>query len=468
MAIKTDAAALEAKYGGKSGGAQPPPTAEFYYPGSGKPPPGTSGPHQIPQGKPVEPGQFISQVVGRGEAVTPQMAVVPPQAHVPNQPQMAVMPPQGGSRTSIGTIVEPTKSNPLDQAQQAPPQPPAVAPEDNHELKNSEPKPERKLDLAKLICDHVWEMGGEKSEEAQKFYERSGATLKNWMANPGNIPLAAVLKFMHRTPGIKDMILEELEPHFEANGQEGWVTSAPNRTKTNVMICSAVLDRPTLPFTTVLGYLTKKYELGFTFQADTMIHRSRNMLAKRFLESGCLWSLWLDADMAPPIANPDWYRYITNCTNVPQEYCSYDVLARMLGQSKAMIGGVYASRKWHGSLVIQPEINPRSHEDKLLCNEIRRGTARGLSEVDWIGFGCALVHREVFLEVQRNFPQLAPQTEIGAWRFFQPEGDLGEDEAFCQRVKACNIPIWLDTQLICGHIGSMAFLPEHSVGASAI
>jgi hypothetical protein len=461
MAIKTDAAALEAKYGGKSGGAQPPPTAEFYYPGSGKPPPGTSGPHQIPKGTPVEPGQFISQVVGRGEAAPPQMAVVPPQAHVPNQPQMAVMPPQGGSRTSIGTIVEPNRSNPLTNPTPAveitPPEPPKA-----EQVEQPVPKPERKLDLAKMICDHVWELGGDKSEEAQKFYERSGTTLKNWMANPGTIPLAAILKFMHRTPGIKDMILEELEPHFEANGQEGWVTSVPNRTKTNVMICSAVLDRPTLPFTTVLGYLTKKYELGFTFQADTMIHRSRNMLAKRFLESGCLWSLWLDADIAAPIANPDWYRWITNCESVPQEYCSYDVLARMLGQSKAVIGGVYASRKWKGSLVIQPEINPRTHEDKLLCNEIRRGTARGLAEVDWIGFGCALLHREVFLEVQRGFPQLAPQTEIAPWRYFQPEGDEGEDEAFCRRVRACGIPIWLDTQLICGHIGSMAFLPEHT------
>jgi hypothetical protein len=463
MAIKTDAQALEAKYGGKSGQATPPAMQEFYYPGSGNPPPGSSGPHQIPQGKPVEPGQFVSQVVGRGEPIK-QMAVVPPQAHQPNQPQMAVMPPQPTNRTSLGTMVEPqqmavpqmvirTNTNPMDAATPEPPK---------QQVEQPAPKPERKLDLAKEICDHIWEMGGEKSDQAQKFYERSSTTLKNWMANPATIPLGAVLKFMHRTPGIKEAILEELEPHFEANGHDNWVTSAPNRTKTNVMICSAVLDRPTLPFTTVLGYLTKKYELGFTFQADTMIHRSRNMLAKRFLDSGCLWSLWIDADVAPPIANPDWYRWITNCTTVPQEYCSYDVLARLLGQSKAVIGGVYASRRWHGALVVQPEINPRSHEDKLLCNEIRRGTARGLAEVDWIGFGCALVHREVFLEVQRNFPQLAPQTEQAPWRYFHPEGDEGEDEAFCRRVRACGIPIWLDTQLICGHIGSMAFLPEHT------
>lgn len=458
MAITTDAAAIEAKYGGKSGApASPPPLQEFYFPGSGKPPPGsTEGPHQIPQGKPVAPDQFVSQVVGRG------MAVVPPQKPDVNAPQIAVVPPQVTSRTTIGTIVEPQKSNPLAQAQQAPPQ--TVSPGENNQVL-PEPKPEKKkpLDLGKMILEHIWELGGDNSEEAQKFYDRSHDTLKKWLVQPSTIPLGAIQKFMNRKPGIKEEILEELEPHFAANGQEGWVTSVPNRTKTNVMICSAVLDRPTLPFSTVLAYLCKKYELGFTFQADTVIHRSRNMLAKRFLDSGCTWSLWIDADMVPPIANESWFTWITGATSVTQESCSFDVLGRLLGSAKAVVGGVYASRRWHGSLVIQPEINPRSGADKELCNEIRRGTARGLAEVDWIGFGCALVHREVFLEVQRNFPHLAPQSEFSAWRFFQPEGDEGEDEAFCRRVKQCAIPIWLDTQLICGHIGSMAFMPEHTV-----
>lgn len=449
MAITTDAAALEAKYGNKTGPVQPPPMQDLYAPGVRE----GSGPNQqgqIPQGRALKEGEFVSQVVGRG------MAVVPPQQHVPNAPQIAIVPPQVSARTSIGTIVEPQK-----------PAEPVVSPVASNPL-TPEPeapkaKPERKpLDLGQMILEHIWELGGDKSEEAQKFYDRSHDTLKKWTQTPALIPLGAIQKFMQRKPGIKDMVLEELEPHFAANGQEGSVTSVPNRTKTSVMICSPVLDRPTLPFTTVLAWLCKKYELGFTFQADTVIHRSRNMLAQRFMDSGCTWSLWLDSDMAPPIGNSSWYRWITNCNAVTEESCSYDVLGRLLGASKAVIGGVYASRRWKGPLVIQPEINPRHAQDKELCKEIRRGSARDLIEVDWIGFGCALVHRQVFEEVGRNFPQLAPQTEMAPWRFFQPEGDEGEDEAFCRRVRQCAIPIWLDTQLICGHIGSMAFLPEHT------
>jgi hypothetical protein len=440
MAITVDARALEARYGKTSSvpvtdGKDP----ELYYPGSGQPP---TQQGQIPQGTPVPEGAFIQQVVGRG------MAIVPPQEQQANQPQVGVIPPQHGTRTTIGTIVEPNKSNPLST-----PAPGTLVAEPQP------PKPKRELDLAKLILEHIWEMGGEKSETAQKFYDRSFETLRNWVRTPATIPLGAIQKFLARNPGVKADILDDLEPHFEADAG-GWTESLPNRAKTSVVVCSPVLDRPTLPFMWTCLYLAKKYELGFDVMADTMVHRSRNMLAHRFLKSGATWSLWIDSDVAAPIKNPQWYKWITGAANVPEEYTGYDVLERLFTSGKAIVGGVYASRKFKGQLVIQPEIKPRHHEDRLLCNEIRRGSARGLVEVDWIGFGCALVHREVFLEVQRQFPQLAPEMEFTPWRFFQPEGDEGEDEAFCRRVKACSIPIWLDTQLVCGHIGSMCFMPE--------
>jgi hypothetical protein len=313
----------------------------------------------------------------------------------------------------------------------------------------------------------MWELGGEDSEACQKFYDRSPQTLKQWFKNPGNIPLQAVLKFLGKRPGVREEIAEELEPHFAVHDGNG-TQSLPNRTKTSVVVCSPILGQPTLPFLWSMLYLAKKYELGFDIQSDTVIHRSRNVLAQRFLKSGATWSLWIDSDMAAPIANEDWFKWITGAASMPVESFRYDVLARLTGHGKAIIGGVYASRRYHGQLVIQPEIRPRSHEDKLLCNEIRRGTAHGLHEVDWIGFGCALVHREVFLEVQRRFPQLAPTAEYLPWRFFQPEADEGEDEAFCTRVKACAIPIWLDSQLVCGHIGNMAFMPEHTAAVAAL
>jgi hypothetical protein len=360
-------------------------------------------------------------------------------------------------RTTLGTFVE-TKSNPL--ADSVPLEAPPAEPEP--ETEPPPPEVRKKLDLVLVVLNFIHEMGGEKSPEAQKFFDRTEQSLKRWFQSPSQIPMEALVKVLKHKPGVELELAAELEPHFAIHDNGKGIQSLPNRTKMNCVVCTPILGQPTLPYMWVMLYLAKKYELGFDIQVDTVIHRSRNMLAKRFLESGATWSLWIDCDIAPPMANPEWFKWITMSETVTDEACRYDVLNKLMGSGKAMVGGVYASRRWMGQLVIQPEIRPRSHEDKLLCNDLRKGTARGLLDVDWIGFGCALVHREVFLELQRRFPQLAPQAEHAPWRYFQPEGDEGEDEAFCKRAKACGIPIWLDTQLICGHIGNMAFMPEHT------
>ena len=465
MAINIDAAAMEARYANKTGAAAVPPPMQDLYAPDVRPEHKTvpNKQSQMPMGTPIPEGAIIRQNVGRGQ---PAMQVVPPQAHAPNQPSMAMVPPTGSSRTTIGTFVEQqppqalSSTNPLTVNQPQPPsgivEPPLVVPE-------VVPKPKRKkLDLTQEILTHMWELGGEKSEACQKFYARGEATLKNWQQQPSKITLDAVVKFLNKNAGVAERIQDELEPHFMADGPNGITQMLPTRGKMDVMVCSAVLERPTLPWHWFMLYLAKKYELGFDVQSDTMITRSRNMLAHRFVKSGCTWSLWVDSDIAAPIANRDWFRWITGSEVVPDEACRYDGLIRLMNHGKAVIGGVYASRRYHGALVIQPEIHPRHHEDKLLANDIRRGTARGLAAVEWLGFGCALVHREVFLEIQRKFPDLAPQSEFDPWGFFDTRGSKGEDEAFCERARACGIPLWLDTQLICGHIGSMAFMPEHT------
>ena len=460
MPISIDAAAMEARYGNKAGGAQPPPPMQDLYAPDVRPEHKTTPnkQSQMPTGIPVPEGTIIQQIVGRGQ---PAMMVVPPKQPDVNAPSVAVVPPTGSNRTTIGTFVEPHKTNPLTDA----------PPEVNSGIKESPvlegPSKKPKLDLTQAILDHIYSLGGEKSEECQKFYDRSQQTLKSWSQNPAIIPLGAILKFLQKAPEVRDDIIEIMEPHFDQNG-DGGTWSYPNRGKTNVMVCAPILERPTLPFMWTMLYLAKKYELGFDVQADTKIDRSRNVLAQRFLKSEALWSLWIDSDIAAPIANGNWFRWITASTNIANESCDFDVLDRLLSHRKAIVGGVYASRRYHGNLVIQPEIKPRSHEDKLLANQIRRGQGQGLAGVEWIGFGCALVHREVFMEVQRRFPQLAPLSELAPWRFFHVEGDEGEDEAFCQRVRQCSIPIWLDCQLICGHVGSMAFMPEHTQSLMAL
>jgi hypothetical protein len=447
MSINLDAAAMEARYGNKTGGTvEPAPIQDLSRLRAG----GELQP--AGQIKDIPEGVVIQQAVGRGQ---PAMMVVPPGgSETPKGPQVSVVPPTGAGRTTIGTFVDAPQFGQIAQVQEVQPEP------------KPEPKKRKPLDLAQLMCDHIFELGGEKSEAAQEFYDRSPQTLTQWMRNPAAIPLGAIVKYLQRKPGVRTQLTEDLEPHFQANGSE--IVSLPNRGKMDVLICTPVLERMTVPYATMLGVLCKKFELGFTFRGDTMLSRSRNFLAKKFLESGCQWSLWIDSDIAAPIGHRDWFQDVIRASMLPEEALQYEVLSRLLSHNKPIVGGVYASRQWHGKLVIQPEIHPRSHDDKLLCNDIRRGTARGLAAVDWVGFGLALIHREVFLEIQRTQQDIAPQNGESPWRFFQTAGDEGEDEAFCQRARQCGIPIWLDTQLVCGHIGNMAFLPEHTAAVMAM
>jgi hypothetical protein len=81
--------------------------------------------------------------------------------------------------------------------------------------------------------------------------------------------------------------------------------------------------------------------------------------------------------------------------------------------------------------------------------------------VDWIGSGIWLVHRNVFLDIQKKFPELGPKTANDDWNFFavdptQPS-NLGEDVAFCRRARAAGHEVWLDEGCRCIHYGYAGF-----------
>lgn len=181
---------------------------------------------------------------------------------------------------------------------------------------------------------------------------------------------------------------------------------------------------------------------------DSMITRSRNQLAKRFLDTGAAWSVWFDDDMVFPFGHAGIYQTMTNMKNVPHKFLEINTIERLISRGKTVVGGCYWDRRGGGKLIAggnQPILNPIPSDN--------------LQAVAFVGTGCLAVHRQVFLDVAAKFPEtLSPDSlgnECGFFTNIQtPQRMMGEDESFAKRATDAGHPSYLDLAICCGHIGS--------------
>lgn len=198
-----------------------------------------------------------------------------------------------------------------------------------------------------------------------------------------------------------------------------------------------------------------KHQLG-----DGVIANSRNKLAEAFLkETNCPWSFWIDDDMIPPIGRSDLWKYMTHAPkNYPDKASGMHCVERLLSHKKYIVGGTYYGRT--------PEGAPMFHEamfDKE-AHMAARNVVDGIRKTDWVGTGCMLIHRQVFLDIQKTQPELAPVTERSMtrairkeWDFFRMTETNGEDVSFCARARAAGHEIFIDTGLQVAHIGYASY-----------
>lgn len=195
---------------------------------------------------------------------------------------------------------------------------------------------------------------------------------------------------------------------------------------------------------------------------DAMIARSRNHLAKRFLETGAEWSFWMDDDVIPPCGSPGLWRFLVGGFNpstrsadmnhwsakVPDNFLEKTAMERLKSWGKKIMGGLYFDRWGMGTVTagysVAPPFNPPYN---------------GIHPVDFCGTGCLLVHRDVYVGILEKFPEClkedAPGNESGFFTPLQtPQGRMmGEDEAFGWRAAQAGFQSFIDFGCICGHVG---------------
>ena len=121
-----------------------------------------------------------------------------------------------------------------------------------------------------------------------------------------------------------------------------------------------------------------------------------------------------------------------------------DTLKKMLAANADIISGIYRQR-------LEPQIieiydkNLRGVPYESLANG-------GLIEIGGCGFGCVLVKKEVLASV--GYPQFVYHQALDHANTFS------EDLDFCKKATAKGYRIWVDTSIVCGHIGERVFQVE--------
>lgn len=218
----------------------------------------------------------------------------------------------------------------------------------------------------------------------------------------------------------------------------------------------------------------------FMNYGDAFVAHARNELTRRFLDSECEWSFWIDDDMVLPIGNAQWFNHTTNF-GFADQFAGLNAIDRLLGHNKTVVGGLYYGRGPFGKPLYAEACGSRV--EAAAC---RRGPQDVVKPTKWVATGCLLVHRSVFEAITKRWPHLDGQffsssehdlvssvdqalkepdraTEIlsrakdMSARYSQT--GIGEDVQFCQRAMQVGHQPHVDLGLVCGHVGSCCYGP---------
>lgn len=153
---------------------------------------------------------------------------------------------------------------------------------------------------------------------------------------------------------------------------------------------------------------------------DSYVIHSRDSLADAFLATpNAEWMLTLDDDCLIPFGSAKWFRAHTRWTDYPEPFASFNALDRLLSHGKTLVGALYWGR--------HPDANPvygEGAKEKEYCKGAPYDICKPCS---WVGTGCLLIHKSVYLDIEKKFPRLARKVDGKGGHWFTPSEDHALD-----------------------------------------
>lgn len=327
-------------------------------------------------------------------------------------------------------------------------------------------------------------------EAAADFFGVNKDTLDGWMSGEWTIPLEAAEKVYDSTT----RFVKTLTPDWEGR-------------KVCLLLPFYKSTHPVTAFS-LLG-MVDRTKIGVIMNfGDAFIAHVRNTLAKQFLDSGIEWAMMVDDDMIVPWGNAAWFNRMTGF-NLPDKFAGLHAASRLLSHGKTLVGSLYFGRNRAGKPMYAEGMASADQTKWLRAN----APLDQVQPTKWVGTGCILIHRDVFTDIEKKFPQLARDPNrkdvvggSGHW-FSSSEHDIveetqraieilndhampetaridraakllhtarqrskinsalgtGEDVQFCVRAAQAGHQPHVDLGLLCGHIGSQCFGPGNTV-----
>lgn len=333
--------------------------------------------------------------------------------------------------------------------------------------------------LRGLVMQKIRELGYPASAD---FFGVNEAVVRQWDKGDKPISIEAVEKVF-------------TEPDFDMTGR-----SAEAQWDGKRVIMLLPFYKTTSPLTSfcLMGLLDKaKVSVIMSF-GDAFIAHSRNKLAYQFLKTNVEYAFWVDDDMLIPFGNPEWFNAYTGF-NLPPRFAGMHALNRLMSHNKTIVGGTYFGRRWGGRPVYSEGASQKDEADFA-----RRGPVDRIKPTRWVGTGALLTHRQVFLDIEKKFPELARINDNPGHWFTSSEHDLlqastealdilndervaekarlnqvrellhkgryhsmahsklgmGEDVQFCIRAAQAGHQPYVDLGLYCGHVGQYCYGPN--------
>ena len=169
----------------------------------------------------------------------------------------------------------------------------------------------------------------------------------------------------------------------------------------------------------------ENYEIDFQYFYGYNIDQVRNLIAHWAIQYDYLFSV--DSDIVLP----------------------QDSLVKMLHHNVDMVSGVYIQRKKDVEIV---EVYRQNAWGGVSNVPLESLYPAGLHEIDGCGFGCVLVRSDVIRKI--GYPQFEYHSAI------DHKDTVSEDVDFCRKAKQTGARIFVDSTIICDHIGNTTYTPR--------